>query len=68
MKQLECRIVLTFLRNGKTSVAMCDPKTGRLEPLGTHGPSARLVDRVVADLAASITRAGHKLTYCERSE
>ncbi len=61
-------MVLTFRRDGKTDVAMCDPKTGRVELLGTHGPSAREVDRVVEDLKSSITRAGHLLTFCERSE
>lgn len=67
-EQLECRIILTFLRSGKTRVAMCDPRTGRIEPLGEHGPSAREVDRVVCDLKDSIVRAGHRLTFCERSE
>lgn len=66
--QLECRIVLTFRRDRKVEVAMCDPKTGRVERLGTHGPSVREVDRVVKDLAGSIIRAGHHLTWCERVE
>lgn len=67
-KQLECRIVLTFLRNEKVKVAMCDPKTGRMEKLGTHGPARAEVDKVVKDLKTSIERAGHLLTFCERSE
>lgn len=66
--KLECRIVLTFLRNGRVTVGMYDPKGGRYEPLGTHGPSAREVDKVVRDLMTSIERAGHRLTFCERSE
>ncbi len=66
--QLECRIVLTFRRDGRTDVAMCDPKSGKVEKLGTHGPSAREVDRIVEDLKRSIERAGHLLTFCERSE
>lgn len=67
-KQLECRIVLTYHKDGKVSVGMCDPKTGRIEKLGTHGPSRREVDRIVEDLKTSIVRAGHYLTFCERSE
>lgn len=67
-QQLECRIVLTFKRDGRVAVAMCDPKNGRVEPLGVHGPDVREVDRVVADLKASIIRAGHLLTFCERFE
>lgn len=66
--QLECRIVLTFRKDGKVDVAMCDPKNGRVEPLGTHGPSVREVDRVVRDLKTSIEMAGHLLTFCERFE
>ena len=66
--QLECRIVLTFRRDGKTDVAMCDPVRGKVEPLGTHGPNVREVDKIVNDLKCSIERAGHLLTFCERSE
>ena len=66
--KLECRIVLTFLRDGRVKLAMYDPKGGRYEPLGTHGPAVREVDRVVGDLKSSIERAGHHLTFCERSE
>jgi len=67
-KQLECRIVLTFKRDGRVAVAMCDPKTGRMEDLGIHGPSVQEVDLVVRNLKESIQRAGHLLTFCERSE
>ena len=67
-RQLECRIVLTWgRRDRRTEVGMYDPASGRYEPLGTHGPDPREVDRVVRDLAASIERAGHRLTWCERS-
>lgn len=66
--QLECRIVLTFRRDQRVDLAMCDPKTGRIERLGTHGPGRCEVDKVVNDLKRSIERAGHRLTFCERSE
>ena len=49
-------------------MAMCDPVRGKVEPLGTHGPCVREVDKVVEDLKTSIVRAGHLLTFCERSE
>lgn len=67
-KQLECRIVLTYQRDKRVAVAMCDPKTGRMEPLGVHGPDQRVIDKVVEDLKRSIIRAGHHLTFCERKE
>lgn len=67
-KQLECRIVLIFRRDQRVDVGMYDPLNMRYEALGTHGPSRREVDRVVEDLKTAIQRAGHKLTFCERSE
>lgn len=67
-KQLECRIVLTFLKCGRVKLAMCDPKNWRVEDLGVHGPSRKEVDKVIGDLKRSIERAGHLLTFCERSE
>lgn len=67
-QQLECRIVLTFRKDKRVNVGMYDPLNHRYEPLGTHGPSTREVDKVVRDLKASIERAGHLLTFCERSE
>ena len=67
-KQLECRIVITYRRDHKIDLGMYDPLNDRYEPLGSHGPSQSEVDRVVRDLAASIQRAGHRLTYCERSK
>ena len=64
--QLECRIVITRgLPGGRTELGMYDPVSGRYERLGTHGPAD--VDRAVRDLAASIRRAGHRLTWCERT-
>lgn len=66
-QHLECRIVLTFQRDGRVKIGMYDPKNHRYEALGTHGPSVREVDRVVRDLKTSIERAGHRLTFCERS-
>lgn len=65
-RQLECRIVLTRGRPGRrTEVGMYDPVSGRYERLGEHGPDEREVERVVRGLAASIERAGHRLTWCE---
>lgn len=64
-KQLECRIVLTFLPSGKVKLGMYDPLNMRYEALGVHGPARRDVDRIVNDLKTSIERAGHKLTFCE---
>lgn len=66
-KPLECRIVITRLSDGRISLGMYDPLTGRHEPLGDHGPGHRDIDRAVRDLAASVQRAGHRLTWCERS-
>lgn len=67
-KQLECRIVITRGRADlKTEVGMFDPISGRYEPLGAHGPAQREVERVVLDLKKSIEKAGHLLTFCERS-
>lgn len=47
---------------------MYDPLNGRYEPLGTHGPSVQEVDKIVEGLKSAIERAGHLLTFCERSE
>ncbi len=66
-EQLECRIVVTTRPDRRTEVGMYCPRTMRYEPLGVHGPSQVEVDCVVHDLKASIERAGHRLTFCERS-
>ena len=66
--QLECRIVLTFRRDRRVDMGMLDPRSGRYEALGTHGPDVREVDNAVRGLKDGITRAGHLLTFCERSE
>lgn len=66
-KQLECRIVIGYLPSKKIQLGMYDPLNDRYEDLGEHGPSQREVDRVVHDLKRSITQAGHKLTFAERS-
>lgn len=67
-KQLECRIVITHgRRDRKVDVGMYDPLNDRYEPLGAHGPAQAEVDRMVEDLKTSIERAGHLLTFCERS-
>mgnify|MGYP007044010362 CR=1 FL=1 len=67
-RQLECRIVLTFLRDRRVALGMYDPISRRYEALGTHGPSVKDVDRAVYGLKDSILKAGHLLTFCERSE
>ncbi len=67
-EQLECRIVLTYRADGRVGLGMYDPKSGRYEALGTHGPARREVDAAVQGLRESIERAGHRLTWCERSE
>jgi hypothetical protein len=71
-KQLECRIVITHRRcDLRTEVGMYDPLSGRYEFLGIHGglgpAGQREVDKVIRDLKTSIERAGHRLTFCERS-
>ena len=45
-------------------MGMYDPVRSRHVALGTHPPHDR--DRVIRDLKASIERAGHRLTFCER--
>lgn len=67
-KQLECRIVITFRRDGKVAVSMCDPKSGRVEPPVVCDGTLTKVDKIVGDLKRSIEQAGHLLTFCERSE
>ena len=64
-RQLECRIVVIRHRHN-FEVGMYDPLNDRYEPLGKHRSDE--VDRVVRNLKASIERAGHRLTFCERSE
>lgn len=71
-EKLECRIVIRHHRaDGRTSVGMYDPLSGRYEPLGAHGgrgtTGQREVDRVVRDLKVSIERAGHAVTFSERT-
>lgn len=66
--QLECRIVLTFKSDGRVILGMYDPVSKRYAPLGTHGPLRAEVDKAVYGLKDSIERAGHLLTFCERSE
>lgn len=66
-KQLECRIVIGHRPDKKIELGMYDPLNHRYEALGTHGPSQREIDRVVNDLKRSILKAGHQLTFCERT-
>lgn len=67
-KQLECRIVIIHRSDKKIDLGMYSPCDNRYEALGCHGPSQSEIDRVVTDLKISILRAGHRLTFCERSE
>lgn len=71
-KQLECRIVITRGRaDQKVEVGMYDPINCRYEPLGAHGGpfggGEREVDKVIRNLKTSIERAGHRVTFCERT-
>ena len=65
-KQLECRIVIENISNNLFKLGMYDPLNGRYAELGTH--PVRDKDKIVRDLAQSIERAGHLLTFCERTE
>lgn len=65
--QLECRIVLTYRRDGRVDMGMYDPLNDRYEPLGTHGPVRREIDKAVLGLKRGIEQAGHRLTFCERA-
>lgn len=66
--QLECRISIIHLKNGKIRLGMVDPLNMRYEPLGEHGPDKREIDKVIENLKTSIIRAGHLLTFSEKSE
>ena len=66
-RPLECRIVVTHRVDRRVGLGMYDPLNGRYEALGTHGPGQADIDRAIRGLAASIERAGHRLTWCERS-
>ncbi len=67
VEQMECRVVITYRPDRRIDLGMYCPRSLRYEPLGTHGPSVAEVDRAVRGLADSIERAGHLLTFCERS-
>lgn len=75
--QLECRIVVIHHKECMLRIlgeehrryvelGMFDPVSGRYEFLGRHMPDK--IDEVVYNLKNSIERAGHRLTFCERSE
>lgn len=67
-KQLECRITIAWLPDGRIRLGMYDPYNGRHEPLGTHGPDRRQVDAAIRGLKERIEREGHRLTFAESSE
>lgn len=67
-KQLECRVVLRYLSDGRARMGMYDPVSGRYEPLGTHGPAQADVDRAVRGLRDRIAREGHLVTFSEMEE
>lgn len=66
-RPLECRIVVTHRADKRVGLGMYDPVSGRYEALGVHGPAQRDIDRAVRGLKEGIERAGHRLTWCERS-
>lgn len=67
-QRLECRIILRYRRDRRVDMGMYDPKSGRYEALGTHGPDKRDVDKAVHGLMTAIERAGHRLTWAEHNE
>lgn len=67
-KQLECRLVIIHKKSGQIELGMYDPGINRYEFLGVHGPEQKAIDKAIYGLKASILDAGHKLTFCERSE
>jgi len=66
-KQLECRIVITRRADARIDLGMYDPLSAKYEPLGTHGPGERTIDKAVLRLRDSIGRAGHLLTFSDVS-
>lgn len=68
LSRLECSIVVKRLKDGRATVGMLDPVSGRYEPLGTHGPDRSVIDKVIMDLRRSIESAGHTATVRESSE
>ena len=75
-KQLECRIVIIHHRPSRlrfttdqefrsVELGMYDPHNMRYEFLGRHHPDK--LDDAVYNLKESIERAGHRLSFCERS-
>lgn len=65
-RQLECRIIIRRSRAGRRiALGMYDPGCGRYEPLGSHGPSQREIDKAVLGLKEAIERAGHRLTFSD---
>lgn len=66
MKQLEVRIVIIHRSDKRIDIGMYDPVSNRYEPLGTHKQVD--IDDVIYKLKCSIERAGHMITWCERSE
>lgn len=69
-KQLECRIVITHLPDKQVELGMFDPIKERYEKLGVHGKISGQpeIDKAIRDLKVSIERAGHRLTFCERTK
>lgn len=63
-KQLECRVVITHERDGRTfALGMYDPLNTRYEPLGRH--PVRNIDRIVRDLKVRMERERHLVTFSE---
>lgn len=61
---MECRILIThWPGTSKFDLAMCDPLTGRVEPLGRH-PTAKIAG-IVGDLYVRMLKERHTVTFSE---
>ncbi len=61
-KQLECRILITHWPR-EFDLAMADPLSGRVEPLGRH-PLSKIAT-IVRDLRVRMERERHLVTFSE---
>ena len=55
-------------RDRRIDLGMYDPRGGRYEPLGTHGPDPQVISSVIRGLKERMEREGHRVTYCEKSK
>ncbi len=56
-------MITHWLGTGKFELAMCDPQTGRVEPLGRHPLSK--ADSIIRDLKVRMERERHRVTFSE---